>query len=126
MTEDMDKRTEYKVYSLIEHGPKIPKGQSSSTNVKAYEDAQLDNGGKSTSCTPFLRLPTVEEKDSIFKTLDLLTTTAGPNRRNAYHVDNLRFLDRWLQMRRTIAPTHTITPGQDFLPGVVGDYTLWR
>ena len=103
--ENLHKKTEFKVYSLMEHGPKIPKGLASDKNVDAFEKILLANGGTSDFCTPILRFPTSKDIVNIFDTVDLLTSTAGPARREAYHVHNLKFLGRWLTFDRTFDST---------------------
>ena len=124
--ENLHKKTEFKVYSLLEQGPKIPKGAASEPNMKAYDKVQLLHGGHSTDCAPYLRLPRLKPKNDVFDKLDLLTQTSGPYQREAYHEDKLRFLDNWLRLKREIDSTPEVDAGKEIIPDCMPGYGLWR
>ena len=125
--QNLHRQTEFKVYSMTGVGPRNPRrATKESGNKDVWTKALKEKGGKSTDAVQFLKLPKWSVTDDPFEKIGLLTSSAAPEQRSAYHKRNLRFLDSWLGLQRKFTQSRYIGPGTELYPGTYMAPGLWR
>ena len=101
----LDKKSEYKVYSLQAVGPKHPKSKGKlSVHFENYNKVLNKNGGRCYDVGEFLKIPKWSDSESVFDKMELLSTVNSAQERETYHLKNAKFLDNWLSLKREYDP----------------------
>ena len=101
----LHEKSEYKVYSLQAVGPKIPKSTGKNKeNFEVYNEVLAKNGGRCSEVLRFLKLPKWPGSKEVFQKMELLTTASGAQEREAYYLNNVKLVDKWLGYKRSYGP----------------------